>query len=155
VLQKNPCDYVFDDNLNSRRPIGAAYQTYYNRTPTIQVIVEDVVTWIFLNTLYMSLVRPHLDYCSSAWSLHYNKDKSLLERVQHQFTRLFPHLRLKLLYKERLNHIGLWTLEERRNRADLTEVFKIIPGAVSGHSKIARVRAYYLYCMCLAVLTSV
>jgi len=23
-----------------------------------------------------------------------------------------------------------------------------------GHSKIARVRAYYLYCMCLAVLTS-
>jgi len=24
-----------------------------------------------------------------------------------------------------------------------------------GHSKIARVRAYYLYCMCLAVLTSV
>jgi len=24
-----------------------------------------------------------------------------------------------------------------------------------GHSKIARVRAYYLYCMCLALLTSV
>jgi len=56
---------------------------------------------------------------------HNNQDKSLLERVQHRFTRLFPHLR-KLSYEERLNHLRLWTLEERRNRADLIEVFKMI-----------------------------
>jgi len=59
-----------------------------------------------LTNLYKSLVRPHLDYCSSAWSPHYNKDKSLLERVQHRFTRLFPNLR-KLPYEERLNHFRL------------------------------------------------
>jgi len=29
------------------------------------------------------------------------------------------------------------------------------PGTGCAHSKIARVRAYYLYCMCLTVLTSV
>jgi len=60
-----------------------------------------------LINLYKSLVRPHINYCSSACSFHYNKDKLLLERVQHRFTRLFPHLR-KLPYEERFNHLGLY-----------------------------------------------
>ena len=38
--------------------------------------------------LYKSLVRPHLEYCISAWSPYYSKDKQLLERVQHRFTRI-------------------------------------------------------------------
>ena len=31
-------------------------------------------------------------------------------------------------YKERLNRLGLWSLEERRNRADLIELFKMVKG---------------------------
>jgi len=27
VFQKNPCDYVFDDNLNSKRPILLIFGT--------------------------------------------------------------------------------------------------------------------------------
>src|SRR5664279_4650277 len=34
---------------------------------------HDVMT-----QLYKSLVRTHLEYCSSAWSPHYQKDKALL-----------------------------------------------------------------------------
>ena len=41
-----------------------------------------------------------------------------------------PHLR-SLPYEARLRHLGLWTLEERRNRADLIEVFKIAKGLSS------------------------
>jgi len=37
--------------------------------------------------LYKSLVRPHLEYCSPAWSPKYVKE--LLKRVQHRFTRFF------------------------------------------------------------------
>jgi len=33
--------------------------------------------------MYKSLVKPHLEYCVSAWSPHYLKDEELLERVQH------------------------------------------------------------------------
>jgi len=51
----------------------------------------------------------------------------LLERVQHRFTRLFSELR-GLPYDERLRQLGLWSLEERRNRADLIEVFKMFKG---------------------------
>ena len=40
--------------------------------------------------LYKSLVRPIVEYCTPAWSPHYIKDKQILERIQHRFTRLIP-----------------------------------------------------------------
>jgi len=48
----------------------------------------------------------------------------LLERVQHRFTHMIPGFR-QLSYETRLDRLRLWTLEERRNRADLLEVFKM------------------------------
>ena len=74
--------------------------------------------------LYKSLVRPLVEYCTPAWSPHYQKDKDLIERIQHRFTRLIPGL-AKLPYSTRLDRLNLWTLEERRNRADLIELYKI------------------------------
>ena len=55
------------------------------------------------------------------------KDKQLLERVQHRFTRMLPGLKC-LEYEDRLKVLGIWSLEERRNRADLLEVFKMKSG---------------------------
>jgi len=36
--------------------------------------------------LYKPVVRPH----SAVWSPQYVKDKALLEKVQHRFSRMFP-----------------------------------------------------------------
>jgi len=80
-----------------------------------------------LLSLYKTLVRPHLEYYSLAWSPFYRKDKQLLERVQHRFTRMLPGLK-SLEYDDRLKVLGIWSLEERRNRADLLEVFKMKSG---------------------------
>ncbi len=77
--------------------------------------------------LYKVLVRPILEYCIPAWSPQYIKDKFLLERVQHRFTRMVHGMKL-LEYEGRLATMNLWSLEERRNRADLIEVFKIMKG---------------------------
>jgi len=71
--------------------------------------------------LYKSLVRPHVEYCS------YQKDKLLIEIVQHRLTRMIPVFS-KLPYCERLERLGLWSLEERRNRADIIEMFKMTKG---------------------------
>ena len=77
--------------------------------------------------LYKTLVRSHLEYCVSAWSPHYIKDKELLERVQHRFTRMIKEVRGKD-YLDRLKELNLWTLEKRRNRADLVELLKMYKG---------------------------
>jgi len=59
-----------------------------------------------LLSLYKSLVRPQLEYCITAWSPHYVKDKELIERIQQRFTRMFPDLR-RLAYLRRLQHLKL------------------------------------------------
>ena len=76
--------------------------------------------------LYKTLVCPHLEYYVSACSPHYAKEV-LLERVQYRLTRMIPGPG-KICYKDRLEYLGLWTLEERRNRSDLLEVFKMFKG---------------------------
>jgi len=72
-------------------------------------------------------VRPHVEYCTVAWSPHYIKDKELIEKIQHRFTKMIPDLRNKP-YAERIEQLGLWTLEERRNRADVIHVYKMLNG---------------------------
>jgi len=47
-----------------------------------------------------------------------------LEKVQTRFSRIFTELKGKDYY-ERLIYLNLWTLEEKRNRQDLIEVFKM------------------------------
>jgi len=54
-------------------------------------------------------------------------DRELLERVQHRFTAMFADLKM-LPYEERLHRLWLWSLEKRRNRADLLELYKMIKG---------------------------
>ena len=77
--------------------------------------------------LYKTLVRPHLDYAAPAWSPHLKKDILLIEKVQRRFTRMIPGLR-DLCYEARLKKLRLTTLETRRNRADVLEVFKMAKG---------------------------
>ena len=77
--------------------------------------------------LYMSLVRPHLEYCIQAWRPHMRKDIDKLERVQRRATRLISEIS-QLSYEERLQQCRLTTLETRRIRGDQIEVFKIMHG---------------------------
>ena len=81
---------------------------------------------IFMKT-YPSLVRSHLEYAVQAWSPRLKKDIDQLEKVQRRATKLVPECRT-LEYEGRLRFLGLTTLEERRIRGDLIEVFKIMHG---------------------------
>jgi len=87
--------------------------------------IESMLSMLF--SLYKSVVRPHLEYCTSSWSPHCDKDKELLEKVQHRFIKILPDLR-KLPYLQRLKEPKLWTLEKKRTRTNLIEIYKIIKG---------------------------
>ena len=62
-----------------------------------------------------------------------NKDIKHLERVQKAATELVSSMK-RLSYDERLKRLGLTTLQKRRARGDLIEVYRIM----TGMEKIAR-----------------
>ena len=76
---------------------------------------------------YVSLVRPHLEYCIQAWRPHMIKYIDKLERVKRRATRLISEIS-QFSYEERLPQCRLTILETRRIRGDQIEVFKIMHG---------------------------
>ena len=80
--------------------------------------------------LYITLVRPLLEYCQQVWSPHLVKDVKKVEDVQRRFTRMINGMK-GLSYERRLQRCNLIPLERRRERADLIETFKIMNGYVN------------------------
>jgi hypothetical protein len=76
-----------------------------------------------LKILYVTFVRPHLEYASSVWSPYQKQDITTLENVQRRATKIIPSLK-NISYEKRLEIIGLTTLQDRRARGDSIQFFK-------------------------------
>ena len=110
----------FTDHINikvnkANRNVGLIFRTF-------TFMDKDM----FLS-IYKSIVRPHLEYASSVWSPMFKKDKILLENVQRRVTRLVKCLK-HLSYEDRSRTLGLPSLEYRRERSDMIQVYKIMHG---------------------------
>ena len=75
--------------------------------------------------LFKSLVRTHLEHASPVWSPVFKKDRIAIENVQRRATKLVRCIS-HLPYSERLRALGLPSLEYRRERADVIQVYKIL-----------------------------
>jgi hypothetical protein len=64
-------------------------------------------------TVFKSIVRPHLEYGSSVWSVIYKKEAIQLENVQRRATKLIKNIQHKT-YTQRLKYLGLPSLQYRR-----------------------------------------
>ena len=103
----------------ANRILGFISRSVSNRT-------EDVIL-----KLYLALVRPHLDYVVQFWSPYYRMDIEFLERIQRKMTKMIHNIR-NLSYEDRLRKLNLHSLERRRTRGDMIEVFKWFNGINKG-----------------------
>jgi len=78
-----------------------------------------------LTRAFITYVRPILEYNYAVWSPHNITDITAPERVQRRFTKRLPGLR-NLTYTQRLQKVGLCTLEFRRLIIDLVTCYKIV-----------------------------
>jgi hypothetical protein len=76
-------------------------------------------------TLYKTLVRPSLDYCIQVWKPFLKKDIVQLEKIQKRYTKMITGYKA-LTYEQRLEKLGLTTIEERHHRADMIQVYKVL-----------------------------
>jgi len=56
-------------------------RAYANANKILGKINRTIVNSDIMVKLYKSLVRPHVEYCTAAWSSNYVKDKELIEKL--------------------------------------------------------------------------
>ena len=75
------------------------------------------------------MVRPHLEYGNAVWGPCYMGDLKLVEGVQRRATKLIPYLH-DIPYEGRLRALQLPSMEYRRKRGDMIQMYKIMKGLV-------------------------
>ena len=77
--------------------------------------------------LYLSLIRPHLEYGCPVWDPYLLKDRKILENVQKFGLRICSK-QWDLGYEELLTNFNMPTLADRRLQLKLCTMYKIIHG---------------------------
>ena len=108
-------DHILEITARSNRILGSLKKAFVSR---------DSQLW---KNLYISLVRPHLEYAVQVWSPTKEMDIGLIEKVQARATKI-PHSMRNLRYETRLAKWGINRLEDRRVRGDLIEMYKSVNG---------------------------
>ena len=78
----------------------------------------------FMISLYKTHIRPLLEYSSCVWNTGYIGDLRMLESVQRKWTKHIDGLG-ELPYSERLQVLGLYSVQGRLLRADIIKYWKI------------------------------
>ena len=123
-----------DSNLSFEVHVNKAVLTANKITGIIKRNFKYMGEEILLN-LYKTLVKPYLEYSSVVWDPITLRDQRMIEGVQRRATKLIPDME-DLNYEQRLTKLGLPSLQYRRVRADMIQVFKIVTGLDRINSKI-------------------
>ena len=78
----------------------------------------------FMVQLFVSHIRPLLEYCSTVWNLGYIGDVQKLEAVQRRWTKQVSGL-YDTEYSARLRSLNLYSVRGRLLRIDLVKLWKV------------------------------
>ena len=98
----------------SKEDSGLLYRHFYNHSSSET-----------LQQLYLSLVRPHLEYAAQLWDPYIQNDIDKLESVQKFALKLVTH-QWNANYDDLLELTDVPRLSERRLHLKLAQVYQII-----------------------------
>ena len=107
----------FDQHINQVCKKARSISGLLMRTMTCR-------NWDIMVPLFKALIRPHLEYANPVWSPYKAKYIKQIEQIQRDFTRHVYGMK-NLEYAQRLRRLKLPSLQYRRFRGDLIEVFKL------------------------------
>lgn len=127
---------ILDSQLTYKQHISYVVDKASRTLGFIFRITKNFTDIYCLKSLYSSLVRSVLEYCSAVWNPSYNNGVERVESVQHRFLR-FALRRLPWRdpfrlpsYESRCQLIGLETLSTRRDAARALLVADTLQGRI-------------------------
>ena len=108
---------IFEKVANAKRFVGWIMRTFRSRGTLVML------------TLFKAFVIPRIEYCCQLWNPHKAGEIIEIESVQKNFTSRIAGMD-NLNYWQRLEALGLYSLERRRERYIIIYVWKIIRGLV-------------------------
>ena len=130
VLHKSETERDLGVTINTNLSFATHINTQINKANQALGLVKRTFSYLsedLFRNVYLTYIRPHLEYCVQAWSPFLQGDIEKLEKFQRRATKLVPSLS-ELPYEERIEKLQIPTLKERRIRGDMIETFKIIKG---------------------------
>ena len=98
----------------AKKILGLLYRRFYQHAD------QDT-----LRQLYISIVRPHMEYAAPVWDPHLRKDQDLLESTQKFACKMITR-KWDKGYDELLNMTNLPSLADRRLYLKLCSLYKIV-----------------------------
>ncbi len=133
---------AFTHNLNFSTHINNITKKSFQMFGFMKRILQPIDDPTVYLSLYHTLIRSRLEYCSFVWSPHSMTLREKLERVQRKFVKFLSFkckLSIDLSYSERCEHFKLASLEARRNMLDLRMVNKILNDKVDCPELLGRI----------------
>ena len=106
--------HISNLHLKVRCLVGMLYRKFYKNAETSTLL-----------QLYISFIRPHLEYCSAVWDPYLLKDVEILEKTQ-KFGLKMCLKDWSSDYSDLMITAKIPTLSSRHSQARLTHMFKIM-----------------------------
>ena len=96
----------------------------------------------FMRKMFITYIRPQLEYCSALWSPQSGPIMDKIEKVQYDYTCLIPEIS-HLSYSDRLKALHLTSMERRYDRYKIFYIRKILLGEVPNIGIHIRSQEYF------------